>query len=384
MNEDSPDLNIPVDFDLESYRFSYPEELLAASPLDKRDDCRLLVLDRSLGTVFHEQFHSLPKHLKPGDCLVLNETRVFSCRLVGKKKSGGKAEILLTREISPGYWAALGSGFKKGHELIFTGNLTGQIEGLNEDGEYLIRFDREDIQSYMERNGLPPLPPYILKKRKFSPAFLAREARACEGISGKDFRHAPVAESSEKNDQESYQTVYARNLGSIAAPTAGLHFTPELLREIERQGVFICRLTLHVGRGTFKPIVSRDIRRHKMLPEYYHVNLENSRKLKEAQERGGKIIAVGTTVVRTLETLAKNQNRDGPISEMSGWTDLFVYPGYPLRMASALVTNFHLPESTPLILAAAFAGREKLLKIYQEAFLLKYRLFSYGDAMLIL
>ena len=360
------DLNLPVDFDLEAYRFSYPEELLAASPLDKRDDCRLLIFDRQKDEIFHQRFCDLPSYLSPGDCLVLNETKVFSCRLVGKKKSGGKAEILLTREIEPGLWAALGSGFKKDQELIFAGNLTGKIEGLNEDGEYLIWFDREDIQTYMAQSGLPPLPPYILKKRKSS--------------------SAPV--SSEKNDEESYQTVYARNLGSIAAPTAGLHFTPELLEEIERRGISICRLTLHVGRGTFKPIISRDIRKHLMLAEYYHVDAENLRKLEETQKRGGKISAVGTTVVRTLETLAEKgtvpfsaEKGDSPLF---GWTDFFVYPGYPIKMVSGLITNFHLPESTPLILASAFVGREKLLKIYQEAFLLKYRLFSYGDAMLIL
>ncbi len=353
-----PDLNIPKDFDLESYRFSYPEELLASNPLDKRDECRLLILDRKKDEIFHKRFHDLPDYLSSGDCLALNETRVFSCRLVGKKKSGGKAEILLTREIKPGLWAALGSGFKKDQELIFAENLTGKIEGLNEDGEYLIRFDREDIQSYMTQNGLPPLPPYILKKRKFP----------------------PEAEAGANNDQESYQTVYAKNLGSIAAPTAGLHFTPELLREIERKGISICRLTLHVGRGTFKPIVSRDIRKHPMLPEYYHVDAENLRKLKETQKCGGKVIAVGTTVVRTLETLAAQKEEENA----SGWTSLFVYPGYPLKIASGLITNFHLPESTPLILASAFVGREKLLKIYQEAFRLSYRLFSYGDAMLIL
>ena len=351
-----PDLNLPANFNLESYRFSYPEELLAVSPLDNRDNCRLLVIERSTGAVFHKRFHDLPEYLNPGDCLALNETKVFSCRLIGRKKSGGKADILLTREISPGYWAALGSGFKKDQELIFAGNLIGRVEGLNEDGEYLMRFDRKDIESYMSQNGLPPLPPYILKKRK----------------------SLPLLESAEKKDLESYQTVYARNLGSIAAPTAGLHFTPELLKEIEGRGISICRLTLHVGRGTFKPIVCKDIRQHKMLPEYYHVSSETLQTLEETQKRGGKIVAVGTTVVRTLETLAVRKD------ELSGWTDLFVYPGYPLKMASALITNFHLPESTPLILASAFTGREKLLKIYQEAFLLKYRLFSYGDAMLIL
>lgn len=364
---------LSLDVALSSYDFAYPEELLAIEPSAVRDDCRLLVFNRGSGEVSHSQFRDLSHYLKAGDCLVLNETKVLSCRLIGKKASGGKADLLLVREISPGLWAALGSGFKKGQELFFPGDLKARVEDLNSEGEYVLRFDRVEILAYMEREGFPPLPPYIVKKRKNS---------------------APLA-GGQKKDGQSYQTVYAENLGSIAAPTAGLHFTPELLSQLEKSGIVICRLTLHVGRGTFKPIVNEDIRSHKMLPEYFYIDKENLSKLRDAQKRGGRIVAVGTTATRTLETLAMqgfisvSSDYDGApekseIDEIRGLADLFIYPGHEFKAVSALITNFHLPQSTPLILASAMVGREKLLSLYQEAFALRYHLFSYGDAMLIL
>ncbi len=353
---------------LSSYDFPYPEELLAMEPSAVRDDCRLLVFERATDKISHARFRDLGDYLKPGDCVVLNETKVLSCRLIGKKASGGKAELLLVREINPGLWAALGSGFKKGQTLHFPAGLTAEVEGLSPDGEYLLRFNQEDILGYMRREGFPPLPPYILKKRK----------------------NKNGANVNDSKDGSSYQTVYAEHAGSIAAPTAGLHFTPELLSQLEKAGIVICRLTLHVGRGTFKPIEGPDIRSHQMLPEYFHIDRENLSKIRDAQKRGGRIVAVGTTATRTLETLAMQRvisvssDHAQDVSEVSGLADLFIYPGYEFRAVSALITNFHLPESTPLILASAIAGREKLLSLYQEAFLLRYRLFSYGDAMLIL
>lgn len=362
------------DDSLSSYDFAYPEELLATEPSKIRDDCRLLVFNRESGQTVHARFRDLASHLKPGDCLVLNETRVLSCRLIGKKASGGKAEFLLVREISPGLWAALGSGFKKGQELFFPGDLKAQVQDLNSEGEYLLRFDHEDIRGYMEKEGFPPLPPYILARRK------------------KTLTPEP---SNKEKDARFYQTVYARNAGSIAAPTAGLHFTPELLLELEKSGVEICRLTLHVGRGTFKSIASEDIRSHQMVAEYFHVDAPNLLKLKRAQKFGARIVAVGTTVTRTLETLAlqgfvsapsshSEDSNDIDIPAVNGLADLFISPGYQFNAVTSLITNFHLPRSTPLILASAFAGRERLLNLYQEALALRYRLFSYGDAMLIL
>jgi len=356
------------DFALSSYDFAYPEELLATEPCAVRDDCRLLVFNRASSEVSHARFRDLGGYLKSGDCLVINETKVLSCRLIGKKASGGKAEFLLVREISSGLWAALGSGFKKGQEFFFSGDLKAQIQDLNSEGEYLLRFDREDILEYMEREGFPPLPPYIVKKRK----------------------SVLTPPSGKEKDSLFYQTVYAENAGSIAAPTAGLHFTSELLSSLEKLGIRICRLTLHVGRGTFKSIVSEDIRSHTMLPEYFHIDDKNLLKLKETQKKSGRVIAVGTTATRTLETLAARgfisasscDTQD--VSQVSGLADLFICPGYEFKAVSALITNFHLPKSTPLILASAMLGREKLLDLYKEAFALRYHLFSYGDAMLII
>lgn len=327
---------------VEAFDYEYPEELIASRPAEPRDASRLLVLRRDGGAVEHRLFRDLPEYLGPGDCLVLNETKVFACRLVGRKSTGGKAELLLVHEAGPGRWTALASGLKAGHKLKFPGGLTAEVLGLTADGEYELALSRSDVPAYLAEHGLAPLPPYILKRKPDD-----AEAR------------------------ERYQTVYAREEGSIAAPTAGLHFTPALLDSLRAKGVTIAKITLHVGRGTFRPITAGDARAHVMLPERYFVGDEASALIKAAR----RVVSVGTTSTRTLETTGGEPG--------AGETSLYITPGHRWRVVGALITNFHLPRSTPLMLASAFAGRERLLAAYREAVRLRYRLYSYGDAMLI-
>ena len=336
---------------LSDYDFPFPEELIASEAAEPRDSARLMVVDRATGALEHRVFRDLPELLAPGDCVVVNDTKVFACRLMGKKSTGGKADMLLVKEMEPGLWAALASGFKKGGRLEFPGDLTATVEGLTPDGEYLVRFSRTDLVSYFEAHGLPPLPPYIAKKR---PALATDRAR--------------------------YQTVYAADQGSIAAPTAGLHFTPALFERLKETGVRVARVTLHVGRGTFRPIQSEDAAAHTMLAEQYRLEAEDAATIARAKAEGKRVVSVGTTSTRTLETLAARPEGLGP---GEGWTSLYITPGHRFLAASALITNFHLPRSTPLLLASAFVGRETLLAAYQEAFRLRYRLYSFGDAMLI-
>ncbi len=338
---------LPVaDFDYE-----YPEELIASAPAEPRDSSRLLVLDRAAGSLAHAVFRDLPRFLKAGDCLVLNRTKVMPFRLIGKKSTGGKADLLLVRELGPASWTALASGFKAGQSLVFPGGMTARVEGLTPEGEYRLTFASADVRPYLAEHGLPPLPPYIAKKRAAS-----------------------------RDDAARYQTVYARDEGSIAAPTAGLHFTPELLKELNVGGVQTAWVTLHVGRGTFRPIAGEDANAHVMLPERYEVEEAESAKMLAAKARGARLVAVGTTATRTLETLAARPEGLGP---GSGESALYITPGYEFRAVDALLTNFHLPRSTPLMLASAFAGRERLLAAYREAVAMRYRLFSFGDATLI-
>ena len=338
---------------LGDFDFAFPEELIATEPVEPRDCSRLMAVERATGAWRHAHFFDLPDLLAPGDCLVLNLTKVFACRLMGRKATGGKAELLLVREIEPGLWAALSSGLKAGMLLHFPSGMTAAVEGLNGDGEYLCRFTPADVGGYLESHGLAPLPPYILKKKR----------------------------EPDRRDLERYQTVYARERGSIAAPTAGLHFTPRLLQTLVARGVRIARVTLHVGRGTFRPIQSEDASLHTMLPEWYRMSEDEAQVVRETLAAGGRVVAVGTTSTRTLETLARRPEGFGA---GEGWTDLYIHPGHEFKVVSALVTNFHLPKSTPLLLAAAFLGREKLLSAYQEAIRRSYRLYSFGDAMAIL
>lgn len=333
---------------LSDYDFPFPEELIAAEAAEPRDSARLMAVDRATGRWSHRVFRDLPSLLSPGDCVVLNETKVLSCRLLGKKKTGGKADLLVVRELEPGLWAALGSGLKAGQGLEFADGLTASVQGLTDEGEYVLRFSETDMHGYFEHSGMAPLPPYIAKKRLSKPG-----------------------------DRERYQTVYASNRGSIAAPTAGLHFTQAVFDGLAARGVTTARVTLHVGRGTFRPITAEDAAAHAMLPEWYRLAPEEASKIAAAK----RVVSVGTTTTRTLETLASRPEGFGP---GEGWTSLYITPGRPWRLIGGLITNFHLPKSTPLLLASAFLGREKLLAAYQEAFKERYRLYSFGDAMLIL
>jgi S-adenosylmethionine:tRNA ribosyltransferase-isomerase len=337
---------------ISDYDFPFPEELIASEAAEPRDSARLLVLDRATGAREHRVFRELPRLLSPGDCLVLNKTKVLSCRLVGKKSTGGKAEMLVVRQLEGGLWAALASGLKRGGALEFPGGLTATVEGLTAEGEYMVRFSMEDLGPYFDAHGLPPLPPYIAKGR------------------------AP-----KNTDAARYQTVYAQDRGSIAAPTAGLHFTPRLLDELRAMSVGLAQVTLHVGRGTFRPIQAEDAGAHTMLPEWYSLSAGDAAKIVAARAAGKRVVSVGTTSTRTIETLAARA--EGLAGGGTGWTSLYITPGHQFKAATALITNFHLPKSTPLLLASAFAGREKLLAAYQEAFALRYRLYSFGDAMLI-
>ncbi len=339
---------------LSDYDFEVPQDLIASEPSSPRDSSKLMVVDAASARRENAAFRDLPRWLKPGDCLVVNVSKVVSCRLLGRKKSGGRADLLLISELEPGLWTALSSGLKPGMSISFEPEPgSAEVLGLNEEGEYVLRFAPQDVRRLLLRLGRPPLPPYISKRR-------GRDGEA---------------------DFERYQTVYAETEGSIAAPTAGLHFTPELLKAVEAMGVAVAKLTLHVGRGTFRPIVAGDVDKHVMLEERFDFPDKEARKVSSALAAKGRVIAVGTTSMRTIEALALRPEGFGP---GGGSTGLFIRPGHDFKIARGLITNFHWPKSTPLLLAAAFLGREKLMDAYQEAFLRRYRLFSYGDAMLIL
>lgn len=334
------------------FYYDLPPELIAQTPLERRDDSRLLTLDRETGELAHHHFYELPDFLRPGDCLVLNDSRVLPARLTGRRSTGGAAEALLLRDVGDGVWECLTRPARKcrvGTVLTFGENaLTAVVESEGEEGKRLLRFSYEGIfLEVLERLGRMPLPPYIKE---------------------------------ELEDGERYQTVYSRVTGSAAAPTAGLHFTKELLNRIEADGVRVARVTLHVGLGTFRPVKAEEITDHHMHSEYCILPAAAAETLNETRINGGRIICVGTTSCRTLETFARE---DGTFTESSGWTDIFIYPGYHFKAMDGLVTNFHLPESTLLMLVSAFAGRENVLRAYAEAVRERYRFFSFGDAMFI-
>ena len=336
-----------TDFD-----FYLPEELIAQTPLEKRDSSRLMVLDKATGALEHRHFYELPEFLNEGDCLVLNNSRVLPARLIGARETGGAVELVLLRDLGEGRWECLsrpGRKTKPGTKLVFGGGeLTAEVENVAEGGNRIVRFDYDGIfLEVLERLGKMPLPPYIKE---------------------------------ELNDPERYQTVYSRELGSAAAPTAGLHFTQELLDKIAAKGVRVCYVTLHVGLGTFRPVKEDEIEQHEMHSEFCIVPEDTAQAITETKRRGGRVIAVGTTSCRTLESFAKD---DGTIEPSSGWTDIFIYPGYKFKCIDALVTNFHLPESTLIMLVSALAGRESVLNAYKTAVEERYRFFSFGDAMFI-
>ncbi|MCC8123737.1 MAG: tRNA preQ1(34) S-adenosylmethionine ribosyltransferase-isomerase QueA [Oscillospiraceae bacterium] len=335
------------------FNFTLPEELIAQTPLEKRDSSRLLTLDKESGEIAHMHFYDLPKLLRKGDCLVLNDSRVLPARLAGRREpGGGAAEILLLIDRGEKVWECLvrpGKKVRAGTRLSFgEGLLTAEVLSVTEGGNRLIRFDYEGIfLELLERLGKMPLPPYI---------------------------------RAELNDPERYQTVYAKESGSAAAPTAGLHFTKALLAQIEALGVSVCYVTLHVGLGTFRPVKAEEITAHEMHSEFAIIPPQTAEIVNRTKAAGGRVICVGTTSCRTVESFA---SADGMLVPTSGWTNIFIYPGYRFRVLDALITNFHLPQSTLVMLVSALAGREHILAAYQNAIEERYRFFSFGDAMMI-
>lgn len=332
--------------------FDLPEELIAQTPLEQRDCSKLMHLNKESGEIEHLRFSDLPKYLHPGDCLVLNDSRVLPARLIGHRETGGQVEVLLLKDLGNDEWECLTKPGKKarpGTEITFgNGELKATVLSTGEGGTRRVKFRYEGIfLEVLEQLGRMPLPPYI---------------------------HA------ELQDQERYQTVYSKVVGSAAAPTAGLHFTEELLEQIRGMGVQVCFVTLHVGLGTFRPVKEDEIESHEMHSEFCMMPKETADAINKAKAAGKRVIAVGTTSCRTIESFAKV---DGTMEETSGWTDIFIYPGYQFKCVDALITNFHLPESTLIMLVSALAGRERVLHAYNEAIRERYRFFSFGDAMLI-
>ena len=337
-----------ADFDYE-----LPQELIAQDPLEQRDSSRLLILDKKTGERTHRIFHDIIDYLHEGDCLVINNTKVIPARLIGEREgTGGKVEVLLLKRKTDNVWETLvkpGKKVRPGMRLSFGGGLLhAEVQEVVDEGNRLIRFEYEGIfEEILDQLGQMPLPPYITHQLK---------------------------------DKNRYQTVYAKYEGSAAAPTAGLHFTEELLQKIQEKGVKIARVTLHVGLGTFRPVKVDDVTQHHMHTEFYHVSQEAADIINETKKQGGRVICVGTTSCRTIESAADGQ---GVVQATEGDTDIFIYPGYQFKVLDCLITNFHLPESTLLMLVSALAGKENIMAAYKEAVEMKYRFFSFGDAMFI-
>ena len=351
--------------EVKDFYYELPQELIAQDPLEDRSSSRLLVMQRESGALTHTPFCQIPDYLQSGDCLVLNNTKVIPARLFGEREgTQGKVEILLLRQRQKDVWETLvkpGKKAKPGTRILFGGGiLVGEVLDVVEDGNRRIRFSYEGIfEEILDRLGQMPLPPYITHQLK---------------------------------DKNRYQTVYAKYDGSAAAPTAGLHFTPELLEEVQKKGVTVAEVTLHVGLGTFRPVKAKTVQEHHMHAEYYQMDEAAAEAINETKRRGGRVICVGTTSCRTLESVAMRLiQEEGDeaagsgryVKACSGWTDIFIYPGYQFRVMDGLITNFHLPESTLLMLVSAFAGQGQVMEAYQEAVRERYRFFSFGDAMLI-
>ena len=338
----------------QDFYYELPEELIAQDPLEDRSSSRLLVLNKQSGAVSHHTFREITDYLKEGDCLVINDTKVIPARLIGSKVgTDAKIEVLLLKRKENNIWETLvkpGKKAKVGAKISFgDGLLIGEVVDIVEEGNRLIQFTYDGIfEEILDQLGQMPLPPYITHQLE---------------------------------DKNRYQTVYATHTGSAAAPTAGLHFTPELLRQVEEMGVDIARVTLHVGLGTFRPVKVDEITDHHMHSEFFQIDEEAAEKINRAKERGGRVICVGTTSCRTVESAA---DENGHLEAKSGWTEIFIYPGYQFKVLDGLITNFHLPESTLIMLVSALAGREPVLAAYDEAVQQRYRFFSFGDAMLIL
>ena len=336
------------------------DNLIAKNPAEPRDSSRMMILNRADKSISHKHFRDLPQFLKPGDTIVINNSKVFPAKLFASKDSGGKIEVLLVRQLPDIYsWAALLREYKEGMRLNFEDGLSAVVTGNTPQGEAVIKFNAADILPYAHKHGHMPLPPYIEKARK----------------------HAGLPKGIE-SDKEKYQTVYADGgkEGSIAAPTAGFHFTPELLQRIKDMGVNVVYVTLHVGWGTFKPLRTEPAQ-HQMLAELAEIPPQTAEAINKTRQNGGRVIAVGTTSTRTLESFA---DANGLVRPGQKWTDLFIYEGYKFKAIDALITNFHFPDSTPLCLACAFAGEDFIYNAYEQAVAQKYRFYSFGDAMLIL
>ena len=336
----------------QDFFYHLPEELIAQTPLQQRDTSRLMVLNRVTGEVTHKHFYDIIDYLNPGDCLVMNDSRVLPARLLGHRPTGGAVEVLLLRDLGNKCWECLckpGRKMQPGNEVIFgDGELTATVKEVKEDGNRVVEFHYEGIfLEVLERLGKMPLPPYI---------------------------------KAELQDQERYQTVYSREVGSAAAPTAGLHWTKELLEKARNKGIKTAFVTLHVGLGTFRPVKAENILEHHMHAELCMMSEETAAILNETKAKGGRVICVGTTSCRTLESLV---NEDGSFEASSKWTEIFIYPGYTFKAMDGLITNFHLPESTLVMLVSAFAGRENVLGAYEQAVAERYRFFSFGDAMFL-
>lgn len=335
------------------FYYDLPEELIAQDPLANRSDSRLMVLDKENGAVSHHVFREIVDYLNPGDCLVINDTKVIPARLIGEREgTGAKIEVLLLKRKTGDVWETLvkpGRKAKPGTRIQFGGGLlVGEVMDIVDEGNRLIRFEFEGIfEEILDQLGQMPLPPYITHQLK---------------------------------DKDRYNTVYATHSGSAAAPTAGLHFTPELLKTIEEKGIDIARVTLHVGLGTFRPVKVDDVENHHMHSEFYMIDEEAAEKINSAKENGKRVICVGTTSCRTIESAA---DENGRLKPCSGWTEIFIYPGYQFKILDCLITNFHLPESTLIMLVSALAGKENVLAAYEEAVKERYRFFSFGDAMFI-
>ena len=335
------------------FYYDLPEELIAQDPLENRSDSRLMVLDKETGAVSHHVFREIVDYLNPGDCLVINDTKVIPARLIGEREgTGAKIEVLLLKRKTGDVWETLvkpGRKAKPGTRIQFGGCLlVGEVMDIVDEGNRLIRFEFEGIfEEILDQLGQMPLPPYITHQLK---------------------------------DKDRYNTVYATHSGSAAAPTAGLHFTPELLKTIEEKGIDIARVTLHVGLGTFRPVKVDDVENHHMHSEFYMIDEEAAEKINRAKENGKRVICVGTTSCRTIESAA---DENGRLKPCSGWTEIFIYPGYQFKILDCLITNFHLPESTLIMLVSALAGKENVLAAYEEAVKERYRFVSFGDAMFI-
>ena len=334
------------------FNYELPEELIAQTPIEKRDESRLMVLDRNKQTIEHKTFKDIIDYLQPGDCLVRNNTKVIPARIYGKKETGAKVEFLLLKNIEGDIWESIvrpGNKLHVGTKVIFgDGLLTAEILEIMPGGTRKVQFSYEGIfNEILDKIGLMPLPPYIHEELK---------------------------------DNDRYQTVYAKYNGSAAAPTAGLHFTPELLKKIEEKGVKIANVTLHVGIGTFRPVKEENVENHEMHTEHFYIKQEDVDKINETKKQGKRVIAVGTTSCRVLETIA---DENGFVKETEGDTSIFIYPGYQFKCLDGLITNFHLPQSTLLMLVSALAGKDYILKAYNEAVKENYRFFSFGDAMFI-